>query len=88
MRQRIVKIDSDGRPNTTVISTDDGKELDNVQHVNWSLGVADGISRVTLDIVGTGMHSSEGILDGTTFICQLCGHREEHICDSSADLPE
>lgn len=86
IRQRIIKIDSDGTPNHTVISTEDGRELEGVLTANWRLNCSDGIAFVDLEMRGQAVHT-QGQLVTVEFICQVCGHREDHRCDQSDDLP-
>lgn len=79
-KQRIIRIDSDGMPAHTIISTDDGREIDQVIRAEWSLEVKD-MSRVILEVYGTAIHA-EGTLDMTHLNCPICGDTVEHECNS------
>lgn len=76
---RILKIDSDGMPQNTVVSLEDGTELKNVVYVNWSIRAGEHPS-MDIEIIGGAIHTA-GRLECTHFICQVCNATIEHQCE-------
>lgn len=78
MSQRIIRIDSDGIPNNTVVSTDDGREIEGVTSVSWYLSVGS-VAEISISVYGTAAHI-KGHLDDVELTCPICLRNVEHKC--------
>lgn len=83
-KNRIIRISSDGTPNETRISMDEGQDLDRVVEARWNLRVGQ-LSEVELTIWGSAAQV-EGILQHVWLKCPICSGEVSHECDQSPDL--
>lgn len=80
-RRKVVRIDSDGQPRDTVVSLDDGTELDRVYAVWWHLDT-DSLARVDISLWGTVLHVV-GEVDQVELQCPCCNEVLKHECAPS-----
>lgn len=78
-KNRIVRISSDGMPNDTRISLDEGQDLDGVVEVRWSLRVGE-LAEVELTVYGSAAQV-EGVIKSAWLKCPICKGEESHECD-------
>ena len=77
--KRIIKINSDGFTNETHITTDDGKEVDRVVSVYWSLDTHQRVAVANIEVVGVACYV-KAQLDHVNLICPVCEFGMEHRC--------
>ncbi len=77
-RRSIVRIDSDGMPKDTVVSLEDGTELDKVYSVWWSIDT-DSTARVEVSVWGSVIHVA-GELQKVELKCPCCAEVIAHEC--------
>jgi hypothetical protein len=78
-KNHIIRIDSDGMPNDTRISMDEGQDLDHVVAATWRLRTGE-YATVDLEVYGVAAHT-EGILDSCDLVCPVCRTTVSHSCN-------
>lgn len=78
-KNRIIQISSDGMPNDTRISMDEGQDLDNVVAARWNLRVGE-LAEVELEVWGVAAHV-KGTLTSCDLVCPVCRSTVIHSCD-------
>lgn len=79
---RIVRVDSDGDGNSTVVTMDDGSVLKEVVSAEISLR-ANSVNEIELLVTGTPVHV-EGYIHLVNVSCPLCDHVSAHHCEGKS----